>query len=110
MFNYLLMTTADKDNYHNRLFLVHNKYFIIFKISLSESNPTTLRRFYMVLPFMMINIANITEIISNTISISSSYCTEKIRLSNISGNNNNNEAEWLHKRLMDCSIDYRYQY
>jgi hypothetical protein len=105
--DYLLMTTAKENNYRNRLFLIHGKYLVIFKIDLSECDPKVLCQFYTTAPFMIIDVARIVAINSNYISILNDSSLDKILLPKINDSNNNDITDWLHKRLIDCSAIYR---
>jgi hypothetical protein len=104
-----LLTTRQENNYRNRLFLIQDQYLVIFKIHLNECKPEALRQFYLTAPFMIINIANIAAVDFDSISVSD-YSWERISLMMVDDNQNNNEADWLHGRLMNCSANYRHVY
>jgi hypothetical protein len=107
LLDYLLMMTLKENNYHNQLFLTREQHLIIFKISLNECNPKILCRFYTTAPFMIIDVARIIAINSNYISILNGSSLDQILLPKINNKNNNDSSDWLHKRLIDCSANYR---
>jgi len=110
MFDYLLMSTLNENNYYNQLFLVREQHLIIFKVNLNECDPNVLCQFYTTIPFVIIDIDSIIEINSDYISILDGSYGKKISLPKIDNNNNNDKADWLHERLMDCSANYRQWY
>ncbi len=101
--DYLLITTAKENNYHNQLFLVQNRHLIIFQINLNECDPKIFCQFYANASFMIIDIEHIVAINSNYISILHGDRLDQISLPKME----NDTADWLHKRLMDCSANYR---
>lgn len=102
--NYLLLNTTTENNYHNQLFLINDQYLVTFQFNLDERNPKILRQFYKKTPFMIINTEDIVGIGSNGIPYVYSSFSDRISPPKI---NNNERLNWLHRRLMVCSPNYR---
>jgi hypothetical protein len=106
----LLLHTTDKNNYHDRLFLVLNRYLLIINIDWNEYNTSILHKFYFQEPFSIVPLRDIICIERNEIMVNYGSHRTWYSLPAIRSISDKHGAVWLHEILMYHSATYRYSY
>jgi len=106
----LLLNTTYENNHYDRLFIVRGKYLIMFMIDLHENNEEILRRFYENPPLTIIPIDMITSVRKNCIMLDDDNYSRWIDFPIRSYSSRFDPSDWLHRRLMILSDEYRYTY
>jgi hypothetical protein len=105
----LLLNTDYKNNHYDRLFIVRNKYLVMFMIDLQENNEEILRRYYEDVPFVIIPIETIRCMRSDCIVIENNN-SQCVYFPVRPYTNRFNPENWLHGRLIVLNHRYRCAY
>ncbi|CAF3517338.1 unnamed protein product [Rotaria socialis] len=103
----LLLNTTYENNYQDCLFIVHDKYIVMSMIDFNETSEKILRQFYNCTPLAIISIDTISNVRSDCIVCQNNNCSQCIYFSTSIHNINFNPSQWLHKRLIAISDQYR---
>ena len=103
----LLSATSEKRQYHQRLFVIRERFLIILHVDWNESDPQRLRQFYTASPFTVYSVASITKVSENGFRIGSRGEETWISFPVAMRATDDNESEWLHEQMMSLSKSYR---
>ncbi|CAF1233639.1 unnamed protein product [Rotaria magnacalcarata] len=103
----LLLNTTYENNYQDCLFIVHDKYIVMSMIDFNETSEKILRQFYNCTPLAIISIDTVSNVKSDCIVCQNNNCSQCIYFSTYMHNINFNPSQWLHKRLIAISDQYR---
>jgi DNA replicative helicase MCM subunit Mcm2 (Cdc46/Mcm family) len=105
-FDQIFYETNYQNNYHDRLFIIYDKYLVISLIDLEEKNEKILEKFYENSPVIILPIEKIFYVTYDRIFLDI-YHRESIYLRQYSDNIYFNPSNWLHERLMILNEQYR---
>ena len=94
--DHLLLCARDENNHRNQLFLLQDRYLVLFQVNLNEHDREILRRFVSVPPFVLIDVFSITEIGLVTITISNLQTP----MTTFTLHLDESALIWLHRRLL----------
>ncbi|CAF0804443.1 unnamed protein product [Adineta steineri] len=100
----LLMNTTYLNQHHDCLFILRDKYVVMFLIDFNENSPKILKQFYEDVPFLIIPLATITKVKLDCIVVDSKY----IYFPSFIDKYYSTAADWLHKRSILLSDEYRF--
>jgi len=106
----LLLHTADENNYHDRLFLVRDRYLLILNIDWNEYNTSILHQFYVQEPFTIVPLRDIIRIARTEITVNYGGQHTWYSLPTIHSISDKHGAGWLHEILMYINATYRHLY
>ncbi|UJR06770.1 hypothetical protein I4U23_011057 [Adineta vaga] len=99
----LLMETTYQNNYHDCLFILREKYLLMFLVNFDENSPNILEKFYENVPFLLIPLHTIKDVQNYWIIVDHEYISFPFFMNNCYSSS----AKWLHGRLMFLNEEYR---
>ncbi|UJR11896.1 hypothetical protein I4U23_016074 [Adineta vaga] len=105
-FDLILYETNFRNNYHDRLFIIYDKYLVMLMIDFEEKNEKILEKFYEKSPVIILPIEKIFYVAYDRILLDI-YHRELIDLPQCVNSIHFNPSNWLHERLMILNEQYR---
>ena len=103
----LLVASSDEQHYHQRLFLIRDRYFLVLETDLNEHDPRTLALFHARSPFNVYSVATIIQVVRNGFLIRNGHNETWVWLPSGTQVMSDSEAQWVHEHMMSLSGTYR---
>ena len=103
----LLFCASEERQYHQRLFIIRQRYLIILDVDCDEYDPHILRQFYTQSPFTVYAVASITKVVNNGFFIENRWGSAQVSFPIVTYDMDDGIASWLHRNMMSISKQYR---